>query len=70
MSTTTEYTISGMTCSHCVQPVSEAVSALADLTKVAVDLASGGLTVVSDAPVPFAAIERAVDEAGYTVTAR
>ena len=40
------------------------------MTEVTVDLASGALTVVSDADMPFAEIERAVDEAGYTVAAR
>ena len=37
------------------------------MTEVTVDLASGALTVVSAADVPFAEVERAVDEAGYTV---
>ena len=70
MSTTAEYAVSGMTCNHCVQSVTEEVSALDGVTKVAVDLASGQLTVVSESPVPLADIERAVDEAGYTVTVR
>ena len=69
MSTTTEYTVSGMTCSHCVQAVTEEVGALAGVTQVTVDLAKGGLTVVSEDAVPFSEIERAVDEAGYTVAA-
>jgi copper chaperone len=70
MSTTTEYVVAGMTCAHCVQAVTEEVTALSGVTDVAVDLASGGLTVVSDTDVPFTEIERAVDEAGYTVAAR
>lgn len=70
MSTTTEYVVSGMTCSHCVQAVTAEVSELVGVSDVSVDLASGTLTVVSDADVPFAEIERAVDEAGYTVAAR
>ena len=57
MSTTTEYTVSGMTCSHCVQAVTEEVSALAGVTQVTVDLTSGGLKVVSDSPVPRAESE-------------
>ncbi len=67
MITTTEYVVAGMTCAHCVQAVTEEVTALSGVTDVAVDLASGGLTVVSDTAVSFAEIERAVDEAGYTV---
>ena len=46
------------------------MSGLSGVTDVTVDLTSGALTVVSDAAVPFADIERAVDEAGYTVAAR
>ena len=48
MSTTTEYVVTGMTCAHCVQAVTEEVTALSGVTDVAVDLASGGLTVVSE----------------------
>ena len=70
MSTTTEYVVSGMTCAHCVNAVTEEVTGLSGVTDVTVDLASGALTVVSDGDVPFADIERAVDEAGYTVAAR
>lgn len=70
MSNTTEYVVTGMTCSHCVNAVTEEVAAIAGVAEVSVDLASGSLTVVSDAAVPFAEIERAVDEAGYTVAAR
>lgn len=69
MSTTTDYVVSGMTCSHCVHAVSEEVGGIAGVLDVTVDLASGALTVVSEAEVPFAEIERAVDEAGYTVAA-
>ena len=68
--TTTEYVVAGMTCAHCVQAVTEEVTGLRGVTDVAVDLASGGLTVVSSTAVSFAEIERAVDEAGYTVAAR
>lgn len=70
MSQTTSYVVSGMTCGHCVSSVTEEVTAIPGVTEVTVDLASGALTVVSDAQVPFDAIERAVDEAGYTVAAR
>jgi copper chaperone CopZ len=70
MSTTTEYVVSGMTCAHCVQAVTDEGSGLSGVTYVAVYLTSGAPTVVSDADLPFDDIERAVDEAGYTVTAR
>ncbi len=69
MSSTTEYVVTGMTCAHCVHAVTEEVSGLSGVTDVTVDLTSGTLTVVSDADIPFSDIHRAVDEAGYTVTA-
>ena len=59
-----------MTCAHCLHAVTEEVSDLSGVTDVTVDLPTGGLTVVSDGDVPFADIERAVDEAGYSVAAR
>jgi len=68
MSTAT-YTVVGMTCGHCVSAVTEEVSQLPGVTGVDVDLASGGLTVTSDAPVQETAVRAAVEEAGYQVTA-
>jgi copper chaperone len=54
------WTVTGMTCQHCVASVTEEVGDLPD-----VDLASGALTVRSDAPVAVAAVRAAVEEAGY-----
>ena len=64
MSTST-YTVVGMTCGHCVDAVSGEVSALPGVTDVEVDLATGRLTVTSDAPMDDDALRAAVDEAGY-----
>lgn len=64
------YTVVGMTCGHCVTAVTEEVSQLPGVTGVDVDLASGGLTVTSDAPVDEDAVRAAVDEAGYEVAGR
>ncbi len=62
------YTVTGMTCSHCVNAVTEEVAAIPGVTAVSVDLESGALKVVSDAPVDFDRIVEAVAEAGdYTV---
>ena len=69
MSTAT-YTVSGMTCQHCVSAVTEEVGGLPGVTDVRVDLASGGLTVTSDAPVDDDAVRAAVEEAGYEVAGR
>ena len=69
MSTAT-YTVVGMTCGHCVSAVTEEVSQVPGVTAVDVDLASGGLTVTSEAPVDEAAVRAAVEEAGYEVAGR
>ena len=64
---TAPYTVTGMTCGHCVSAVTEEVSQVPGVTAVAVDLESGGLTVTSEAPVDEAAVRAAVEEAGYEV---
>ncbi|HYX94104.1 MAG TPA: heavy-metal-associated domain-containing protein [Geodermatophilus sp.] len=64
---TTSYTVVGMTCGHCVDAVTEEVSAVPGVTTVDVDLASGGLTVTSTEPVDDDAVRAAVEEAGYSV---
>jgi copper chaperone len=69
MSTAT-YTVTGMTCGHCVASVTEEVSQVPGVTAVDVDLESGGLTVASEAPVDEAAVRAAVEEAGYEVAGR
>ena len=65
--TTQTFTVTGMTCGHCVSAVTEEVSQVPGVTAVAVDLASGGLTVTSEAPVDETAVRAAVEEAGYEV---
>lgn len=67
MSTTSTYTVTGMTCGHCVQAVTDEVSAIAGVEQVDVDLATGAVTVVSAEVLPRDAVEAAVDEAGYTL---
>jgi copper chaperone len=67
---TANYTVVGMTCGHCVSAVTEEVSQVPGVTGVDVDLASGGLTVTSGAPVDADAVRAAVEEAGYEVAGR
>ena len=67
---TATYTVVGMTCGHCVSAVTEEVSRVAGVGGVDVDLASGGLTVTSEAPVDESAVRSAVEEAGYEVAGR
>ncbi len=68
MATTGTYTVTGMTCGHCVRSVTEEVGRVEGVTSVDVDLASGRVTVESDGPVDDAAVRAAVDEAGYSVS--
>jgi copper chaperone len=62
------YSVSGMTCAHCVLSVREEVTEIPGVTAVDVDLTSGRLTVTGD-NVRDEAIRAAVAEAGYEVTA-
>lgn len=66
MSTET-YTVTGMTCGHCVSSVSAEVGAITGVTDVDVDLTTGCVTVTSDEPVATAKIREAVEEAGYSL---
>ena len=63
----TSFTVTGMTCAHCVASVSEEVGEIPGVSAVDVDLASGSLTVTSSQPVGADAVRAAVDEAGYSL---
>ena len=63
---TTEYTVTGMTCGSCERHVREEVEQIAGVTGVEVDRASGRLVVATEGgPADDAAVIAAVDEAGY-----
>ena len=62
---TLDFTVSGMTCQHCVASVTEEVTELAGVQEVDVDLATGRLHVVGE--VTAEPVQAAVAEAGsYT----
>lgn len=63
--TTTTVTVTGMTCGHCAASVREELSEIPGVQAVEVDVASGAVTIESDAPVEPDAIKSAVEEAGY-----
>jgi copper chaperone CopZ len=65
--TTSSYTVTGMSCEHCVASVRDEVAKIDGATGVAVDLASGVVTVDADCTVDPAAVSAAVEEAGYEV---
>lgn len=64
---TTKFTVTGMTCGHCVAAVTEEVSKLEHVNRVDVDLATGTVTVDSDGPIDPTRFAAAIDEAGYAV---
>lgn len=64
---TSTYTVTGMTCGHCVASVQKEIGKIDGVTGVDVDLASGRVQVESAAPLTDAAVAAAVDEAGYQV---
>ena len=61
---TASYTVTGMTCGHCVASVTEEVTEIEGVRDVVVDLASGSLSVATDRPVPRETVEAAGREAG------
>lgn len=62
------YTVTGMTCEHCVNAVSGEVGKVAGVESVQVDLASGRVTVTGDG-FTDEQVAAAVDEAGYEIAA-
>ncbi|MFX1759118.1 heavy-metal-associated domain-containing protein [Rhodococcus sp. As11] len=68
MSETSTYTVTGMTCGHCVASVTEEVQEIPGVENVEVDLATGAVTVTSAESLDDAAVAAAVEEAGYSLT--
>ena len=62
------YSVTGMTCDHCVRAVESEVGKVAGVTSVSVDLGEGRVTLVSAEPVDPAAVRAAVEEAGFVLT--
>jgi copper chaperone len=59
------YTVTGMTCGHCADAVTQEITTLAGVRNVDVDVATGQVTVTSDNPLPIDTVRAAVTEAGY-----
>ena len=62
---TNTYTVTGMTCDHCVGAVRTEVGQIPGVTDVQVELSTGAVTVTSDEPIDVETIRASVDEAGY-----
>ncbi|MEU6251255.1 heavy-metal-associated domain-containing protein [Streptomyces sp. NPDC047043] len=67
---TTEYSVSGMTCSHCENAVKQEVSALETVVDVQVDIATGRVAVTSATPLDDTRVREAIEEAGYELAGR
>jgi copper chaperone len=65
--TTTTYTVTGMTCGHCVASVTEEVQEIPGVEDVKIDLPTGAVTITSAEPLADDAVRAAVEEAGYKV---
>lgn len=65
---TTDFTVTGLTCNHCVMTVSRAVAIVPGVAGVSIDLVANGestLHVQSNDEVDEVAVEAAVEGAGY-----
>jgi copper chaperone CopZ len=63
--TQTSYTVTGMSCGHCAQSVTEELTALAGVLEVTVEVATGEVVVTSESPLASDEVRSAVEEAGY-----
>ena len=64
--TTSEFQVTGMTCSHCERSIRSEVGQLAGVDGIEVSAATGRLVVTGQHDLDDAAIPAAVDEAGYS----
>lgn len=67
MTTTSTFTVVGMTCGACVRSVKDKVAAIDGVEDVAVHFKSGLVTVESVQPIDDADFAAAVSDAGYGV---
>jgi copper ion binding protein len=65
MSVETTYQVAGMSCEHCVRAVTGELGGLPGVRDIRIDLATGAVTVASDAPLALDDVRGAVEEAGY-----
>ena len=62
---TQTFTVTGMTCGHCVASVTEEIGEIPGVESVDVVLDSGAVTVTSSQPLEEQSVRTAVEEAGY-----
>ncbi|WAC53635.1 heavy-metal-associated domain-containing protein [Gordonia sp. SL306] len=66
--TTSTFTVSGMTCGHCVSSVREEIGEISGVDRVEVSLDTGAVEVISDRVLDRGEVAAAVSEAGYRLT--
>ncbi|ANW65554.1 hypothetical protein BCA37_20035 [Mycobacterium sp. djl-10] len=67
MSTTIKIAVTGMTCGHCASSVSEEIRGIEGVTDVEVNVGTGEVVIHADRDLGAAAIDAAVQEAGYSL---
>ena len=65
-----KFSVTGMTCDHCVMAVTTELFKVDGVTRVAVDLGRGFVITESVETLPLDVVAAAVDEAGYELAAR
>jgi copper chaperone CopZ len=60
-----DYAVSGMSCGHCAQSVTEELVALPGVTEVDVDVPAGRVRVRAEAALAEGDVRAAVEEAGF-----
>ncbi len=65
--TTETYTVTGITCDHCVRAITQEVRAVAGVIDVRVDPPTGRVTVTSYDAIDAETVRAAVEEAGYSL---
>ena len=66
MSESSTYTVTGMTCGHCVASVTEEVSEIPGVQDIQVSAQTGKLNVTAEGEIDDAKVLAAVEEAGYS----
>ena len=59
------YTVTGMTCGHCVESVTEELDSIPGVEDVVIELSTGRVEISSTIPLDPASVRGAVEEAGY-----
>ncbi|MFF3875210.1 heavy-metal-associated domain-containing protein [Streptomyces sp. NPDC001978] len=58
------YTVTGMTCSHCADAITQEITTISGVQKVDVEVEADRVTVFSDSPLSAEDVRAALTEAG------